>query len=527
MASKQIFLRHRFAGGWATDLGPTVDIAPDNAGFVDLPFLLDADNVVYELDGGPHKAPGTARLNSSALEAGADIKGIYDFWISGTSGSPTQKRIVHVSTTIKKDDADGTFTDIFTGLESDRIPSYAVLNDLLVIASDSTVDVPESWDGTTAQNLAGTPPNFAFVVKHKNRLFASGDAANPSKVYYSAFLNPADWIGLGSGEISVDPDDGDVVTGLVSHRNELWVFKGPHKGSIHRIAGSAPTGGDPFALKLFQQGIGAVGHNTIFRFSDDIGFMWSDGSVHSLKAVEAFGDFNAASLTRPIQKYIREHAVFNRLKHAYAVDDSDEGRALFSIPIDASQQPNIVLSMDYRFQNVRWSKWPSFSDTCISLASVIDSAASNRRIVMGGGTDGFVRKFGQSTRSIDGTTSISFKVATPHLTFGKPDIMKTFAGGSLGLQPKNAGNLTFGWTRDANAQQTQTVTQGGAVVLDVFLLDTDTLGGGRFVDRFFETEEGGEFRSVSLEVTNNVNSEDVELHSISALIEVGGRSMEN
>ena len=525
-----MFVRHLFDGGWATDFGPNADVVPQGTGNTRtllIPFLTEADNVVYELDGGPHKAPGTSKLNSSALESGADIKGLFDFWISGTSGSPTQRRVIHIGTKIKKDDADGMFTDIFTGLEADKIPSYAVLNDLLVMATDSTSDVPKSWDGTTAQNLAGSPPNFAFVVKHKNRLFAAGDASNPSKVSYCAYLNPEDWTGLGSGEISVDPDDGDVITGLASHRNELWVFKGPHKGSIHRIVGSAPTGDDPFALKLFQEGIGAVGHNTIFRFQDDIGFMWSDGSVLSLKATAAFGDFSQAALTRPIQRYLREHVVFNRLKHAWAVNDADEGRVLFSIPIDTSQQPNIVLSMDYRFPQIRWSRWSSFSDTCVSLASVIDSAASNRRIIMGGGTDGFVRKFGQATRSIDGSSSISYKWTTPNLTYGIPIQEKAISGGSIGFQPKSAGDVTFGWTRDDNAQQTQTVSQGGGATLGSFTLGTDVLGGGRFVDRFFELEEGGEFRSVAMEVSNNVNNEDVEVHSVSSVLDLGSWSYEN
>lgn len=530
MANRQIFVRHLFGGGWATDFGPATDILPQgqgNARILQLPFLLEADNVVYELDGGPHKAPGTVKLNSGALESGADIKGIFDFWISGVTAAPTQKRIVHVGAKIKKDDADGSFSDIFTGLESGKVPSYTVLNDLLVMATDSTIDVPKSWDGTTAQNLAGSPPNFAFVVKHKGRLFASGDAANPSKVHYSTFLNPEDWIGLGSGEISVDPDDGDVITGLISHKDELWVFKGPHKGSIHRISGSAPTGGDPFALKLFQEGVGAVGHNTIFRFRDDIGFMWSDGSINSLNATDAFGDFREASLSRPIQTYIRGHAVFDRLKHAYAMNDSDEGRVLFAIPIDTSQQPNIILSMDYRFENVRWSKWPSFGDTCVSLASVIDPTATDRRIVMGGGTDGFVRKYGQSTRSIDGTTAISFKVTAPHLTYGIPIQEKIISGGSIGFKPKNSGDVTFGWTRDNNAQQTQTVAQGGSAVLGSFTLDTDALGGSRFVDQFFELEEGDAFRSVSMEVTHNTNNEDVEIHSISSVLDIGSWSWEN
>lgn len=528
MTSRQTFVRHLFNGGWATDFGPTSDAVPDQGGILRLPFLTNAENIIFEFDGGPHKAPGTTRLNSSALESGADIKGLFDAWFTGASGSPAQHRIIHVGTTIKRDDADGTFTDLFTGLEADKVPDYTMFEDLLIIASDSTTDVPRSWDATTAQNLAGSPPNFAFSTTHKNRVWAAGDAANPSRLYYSVFLNGADWIGGGSGSIDIDPNDGDRITGIISHKNELWVFKGPYKGSIHRITGSAPTGGDPFARKSFLgEGLGAIGHNTLFRFGNDVGFMWSDGTIHSLAATAAFGDFNEAALSRPIHKYIREHFVFNRLEHAYAVNWDDFGFVLFSVPIDTVQQPNQILMMDYRFQGVRWGQWPAFSDVGVSLASVIDSTASDRRIIMGGGTDGFVRRLGQADRSIDGVTTINYLMTLPHLNYGSAFHLKTIAGGSIGIQPK-VGDLTLGWTRDDNTQQTQTVTQGGGgVFLDTFVLDTDTLGGGRFVDRFFELEEGGEFRSISLEVSNNGLNEDVEIHSISAVIEPGSVSWEN
>lgn len=527
MTTKSIFLRHKFAGGWATDFGPSTDVVPDG-NMVEVPFLLDADNVIYELDGGPHKAPGTTKLNSAALESGADIMGIYDYWISGSGGSSTQHRICHVGTTIKKDDADGSFSDIFTGMESGKVPDYTTFNDLLIISSDSTADVPKSWDGSTAQSLAGSPPNFAFSAKHKNRVWAAGDAANPSKLYYSAYLDPEDWTGLGSGEINIDPSDGDRITGITSYKDDLWVFKGPYKGSIHRIIGSAPTGDDPFARKTFlQEGLGAVAHNTIFTFADDIGFMWSDGTIHSLKATAAFGDFSETALTRPIDVYLREHFNFTKLNLAQAATWSDFGIVMFAVPIDASTVPNMILTMDYRFQNIRWARWSSFEDTCISIASVVDSASSNRRIVMGGGTDGFIRKYGQSTRTIDTSTSISYKVTLPHLNYGDAIRMKTLNGGAIGFQPKNSSNVTFGWTRDNNAQQTQTVAQGGTAVLDSFVLGTDTLGGARFVDRFFRTEEGGEFRSVSFEVSNNTAGEDVEIHSISALVSVGAESLEN
>ena len=75
--------------------------------------------------------------------------------------------------------------------------------------------------------------------------------------------------------LDIDPGDGDRITGLVSHKNELWVFKGPHKGSIHRITG---TSNSDWARTTFIEGVGAVWQNSIFRFGDDIGFLWSDGS---------------------------------------------------------------------------------------------------------------------------------------------------------------------------------------------------------------------------------------------------------
>ncbi len=533
MPTNSRFLRHLFAGGWSTDSGPSTEQPIGEGDIIQLPFLVEAENVVFEFDGGPHKAPGTSRLNSGALESGAAIKGLTDYWKQGTAASPTQKRVLHVSTVIKKDDADGTFTDIFTGLESGKVPAYSQFDDFLIISSDSNVDVPKSWDQTTAQDLAGTPPNFAFSAINHNRAWAAGVAANPSRLYYSALLNPEDWIGSGSGSIDIDPNDGDSITGIISHKNELWVFKGPYKGSIHRIAGTAPTGADAFSRLLFIRGLGAVGHNTLFRSRDDIGFMWSDGTIHSLAATASFGDFSEAALSRPINGWLREHLNFGRLKHAWAADWGEFGQVLFTVPIDGSTNPNDILVMDYRFDPVRWSHWPAFSDVAGCLASVIDATDNDRRIVYAGGTDGFVRKLGRKTRSIDGVASINFNVKTPHINYSSAIMMKTLATVSVGLQPKNNGNITFGWQRDNKAQQTGTIGQGGTDVLasstggDEFTLGTSTLGGGRFVDRFLEQEEGGEFRSVQFQITNNVLHEDVEMHSISARIVPGGWSTEN
>lgn len=521
MTTKATQVKHVFAGGWATDFGPTAQTGIDKNNQVPIPYLVDAENLSFELDGGIRKVGGADKLNSTVVESGEQIRGLYDYWKQGTGGSPTQKRIIHAGTKILKDDADGTFDALFTGLEDDTVPSYATFDDILLIASDSNTDVPKSWDGSTAQDLAGSPPNLGIIAIHKNRAWGAGVAANPSRLYYAVDVDPEDWAGSGSGSIDIDPNDGDRITAIASHKNELWVFKGPYKGSIHRITGSAPTGGDAFARTTFIDGLGAVAHNTIFRFRDDLGFIWSDGSIHSLAATAAFGDFEEASLSRPINRYIRDHVNADRLTHAWAATDVLRGVVVFTIPVDTSTDNNLMLMMDYRFNPVRWAKWSAFAGG--ALASIVDQTNNNQPSLMFGGNDGFVRRMNRPTRAIDSTTAISTTVTTPFLSYGNQIMMKTISEASVGISPKGAYNATFGWQRDDNAQQTQTFSQGGGDVLGVasanqFTLGTSTLGGSSFVDRFMDLPEGGEFRSAQYQVKNSGVNEDLEVHSISTAI---------
>ena len=50
-------------------------------------------------------------------------------------------------------------------------------------------------------------------------------------------------------------------------------------------------GDEPFALRPYIDGLGAISHNSIFRYRDDVGFVWMDGSIHSLAATASYGDF--------------------------------------------------------------------------------------------------------------------------------------------------------------------------------------------------------------------------------------------
>ena len=64
---------------------------------------------------------------------------------------------MHAGTNIYQDAGSGTFSSLFSGMTSGAIPQYSTFKDLMITGNDSTADVPKSWDGSTAQNLAGTP----------------------------------------------------------------------------------------------------------------------------------------------------------------------------------------------------------------------------------------------------------------------------------------------------------------------------------------------------------------------------------
>lgn len=528
MPSKAQIIRHFFGGGWATDFGESADVSPDGTGKVLVPFLTEAQDCLFELDGGPHMIGGATKVNSVVVASAAAVTGVFDYWRQGTAGTPARRRILHAGTVCLADTDDGTYsTTLGSSLTSGAVPSYFTFDDLLIFCNDAqgASDVPRSWDQTTAQNLAGTPPNFAFGCAHKNRAWAAGAVAQPSRLYYSANTDPEDWTGAGSGSIDIDPQDGDGITGLVSHKNDLFVFKGPNKGSIHRITGSSPTGSDAFARIPFAAGIGACWHNAIFRFGDDIGFVSQYGSVHSLSATASYGDFFQAALSRPINRWINDHLNRNRLRFITAATDAFRGLVLITMSIDASTTNNVCLAMDYRSAPdiIRWSRIPAYQSA--SLGTFVDTSGVRR--ILAGGNDGFVRRLNVADRSIDATTALSYRVTSPFLSYGNPFQMKTLSGMSVGIVPKGSASITVGWTRDDNAQQSTTVSQGGGVLLDDFQLDDDYLGGSRYIERFLDLHEGDEARSFQFDFRQGVVNQDIEMHSFSAVLTPGAISMEN
>ena len=425
--------------------------------------------MLYVLDGAPRKVGGSSiygtRLDESG--AGVSVQGLYDFWLQGTGGTETQNYIAYAGTQILNSTGlSGTWAAIKTGLESGKEPCFETFTARMIWASTSTTDVPQRWDGVaaTTSNLGASAPRFSFMAKHKNLLFAAGVATLPSRLYFSDTLDPTVWTGGGSGSIDIDPDDGDRITGIVSHKNELIVFKGPNRLSVHRITGSSASGSDAFARVPFVTGVGSLNQNGLFRINDDLVFP-SPRGLHSLAATAAFGDYVEAFLARPILTLYQDQLNHNVINTCWGVNYQPRGLAIWTFPLASGTAKNVCLVYDYRFQPGRWATWGLNTSYVNANCLAILQSTQRRHRLFAGTTGGYIHQLDVSNRSIAGGTAYSGDVITPFLNFGTSAIKKNAHAGFWSLLPKGAYNFNFEYTRDNTAAQSIALAQGGGNTL--------------------------------------------------------------
>ena len=510
------------AGGLATEYGPRAPTTLDNDGRVVVPYLLFADNAAWSFDGWPKKMPGATRVNTTTTGATDAVMGIFDHWRQGTAGTQVQKRVIYAGTAIYKDDADGVWDSLATGLEANMMPWAAGMNDVLVLASTSNTDVPQRYNQTNIANLGGTPPNFAFHVEHKDRMFAAGVVANPSRLYYTALGLHEDWVGTGSGSIDIFSDDGDRITGLWSMKDELLIFKGPNHGSIYRLIGSSPTGAQAFQLVPFLRGVGCTSQQSIVAMREDL-LWWDQNGIHSLRATAAFGDYALGFVSAPIASLFRDELNHSRFGFVWGQAFVAEGYVLWTVSQTGATTNNLVLMLDFRFTPPRFSRWPAYQ--MASIGMVLDGTRG--RIPWFGSYTGFVCR-GNSTTPTVNTLAYTTRVQFPYLSFGDPFYDKGVLHGRIAFRPKADTDFTVSYRRDENVLQTATIAQAGTVITlgdaaapvaaTDFMLDVDLLDSSLLRHEFFDME--GTFKDLQLELGDVVSA--FEPHDLAILVEQRG-----
>lgn len=526
-----------FNGGFVTDL-------PDQAR--QLNYFLKAENVIYEVDGGIHKIGGTEPILNGPLGGVPAINGMFDFWVGDGAGGFTQNFIIVTAAgEIYKDGFDGTAVNI-TGalaLGSDPIPVFCVARDTLTIwFSNGTAPAKYTGSGNCAA-LGGSPPSGTGAVFHANRLFAWGAVANPSRLYYGSSTSIEDWSGVDTGSIDFDINDGDKIVGVAAYRGSLIVFKGPNKGSIHVLSGTAPTGADAFSRRILSRGTALQTHNSIVQVGNELFFM-SETGIHSLSATQEFGNFNGADETRFLKKFFRGQINQSQRHRVWGVDYAEKSLALWAVPGSDSSTNNLALGFSYVRLQEDGMKSFTINRSCQSVAIRKNPTTRLHELVFGT-SDGAVLRQDTTSRA-ESEASLGFdldvdlldtdklggfypsqaysmRVVTPQLLLaqgdkaGMPRGDQPFTLSGLWMRSASVGNydVNITLTRDNETPEFYTFNQGQAsFTLDESRLDVHRLGGLAMRLVHSEPRVTGTARAVQLDITQGGLDEDAHIFEI-------------
>jgi hypothetical protein len=501
--------------GRSTEMPPVAD---------GLTHFTRLPNTIFRPTKAIRKRGGRTRKNSTAIDSGETVHTVFQAWQMGTGGVNSQRLMSYVGTKIySSDDYGVTNTSLKTGLEDDKIGWFSVFDDIVIWSSTSTSDVPQSWDFSSAStsNLAGSPPNFSAAVPHQNRLWAWGDASIPSRLYYSGTGDPEDWSGGGAGSIDLDPNDGDRIITCIEHLNDLWVFKGPNVGSIHRIRNAFSISN--LTRDVVSRGLPAVSAHGRTTVGTDIFFVTRSG-IASLAMTERFGDITE-SLVSDTVKTLFQDSNQARFDLVYMVHYAHGSAVMTSMPGGGLTKNNQIHIYDP--VGDRWAD--PWELSAASLAIVVDETAQQR--LYSGDYSGFINLEDGANRSDDpSNTPYTWRLRTNAMRFAAqsqmftPDTECIMQRISSTIRPKGNYNISGVWKWDDQTDQTFALDSGlGSQGLGSFTLGTDVLGPASFAPTT-STDPEGKGKTGICQLTQAGADQDAELYTLDFYVESAGEA---
>lgn len=528
-----------------------------------IPYLVQANNVLFEESGSFRKVGGVIRGNTLGKDFWGNVQAILpgfgggmngaDFYTVAEDGKIRGLRLNDPSNPSETISSHSSLSNAFRDTSGNLLNrSFESLHNWVVnefegytifMNNDDEIApllVPHALTASTS--ITGAEPNFSMGVVYQNRFWVAGDPDNPSRLYYSDLNDPT--AGYSSNIIDIDPADGSEITALYVYRDRLFVFKGPNKGSIHVIAGKTPS---TFTRDTFSTKVGCAGPNAVIEFSDDVMFMDTTGHLRSLKATDRFGDFETAVITDPIRSVVDTAFDISELYRVTMANDATNSRVWVQVPTGTTQTERISLVIDYK-NNIKITTvdYAPSSHTIISRAVAVGDGRQH----LIGLNDEMAFDFDIRGKeriehpNVDGTSgsnsladaykayvelpNVKFAPAFGHnwlgdLCVSTESVEKTPGSGeSEPFDPSS--NLTFKWQRDINEFESITLNQTFGSRLGVFtydgsefILGTSRLGGPKMIESY-ATLETSDFRRIAFAFEQASLNEGLHVHSFAITV---------
>lgn len=222
--------------------------------------------------------------------------------------------------------------------------------------------------------VSGAPK---YLEIFNNSLFTAGWSATPSTAWFSNIGEPE--AVAPDSFIEVRTNDGDMLTGLKSYRNQLFLFK---NRSFHQLAGDSP---DNYSLSEVSDQYGCISNRTAQVYEDYLVFLDQTGVIR-------FNGANIEILSDPIEPIIRTINLSAARENAVAIHYKERQEVWFAVPTNGATLNNTILVYDYS-QETR--AWTTFEGVLISSLVLAKGPLADRTPFFGG-YSGSVFRFGSS-----------------------------------------------------------------------------------------------------------------------------------
>jgi hypothetical protein len=488
--------------------------------------LTVCDNVVFSVQGSRKKRGGQAHYNSVAITTASITQTmifVKDYWANvsnvkreygvAVSSQGNVYRSANFSTWTKFNTA--TLTVSQGGITS------TIMNEDFILAYSKTAP-PKKWDNqNTAANLValgGSPPNGNLVQINHNRVFLSGNASNPDRLYYSAIFSHESWgptssLGTTAGYIDVFPGDGDPdgITAIFPEVNQggVYVAKRSHLYFVNNTRGSPST----WTISLVSDGIGCVNQNTAVCVDQNDVLFASERGVHSLAQVLSQTAFlQGQYLSRSIQSdYLSIISQADKNKMSAVWFPSLNSYMMTCKRAGKSSYETIYA---YNIELKQWYRWTSVP--CNFITTRFNRPAGQIELTTAADS-GFINKLNQTALNDFTTGAIKMKVKSVVLyPQGIIPGEKQFTNLAFFFRARGNYDFNYSYTIDDNLTYTGTITQKvpGSNILGTTKLGTGfVLGAVTGIKPAFSHIKGVG-HSLQLTIEQNGLNQDLELFGL-------------
>ncbi len=331
---------------------------------------------------------------------------------------------------------------------------------------DGINTVPK-YNGTTISTVAGIPIGMYARWFH-NQMHVGNIVGNPNELKSSTIGDPETFTGGTSSDLSINPNDGDYITGLNNIKDVLSIFKSKRIWTASGFGTSALTLG---SIAELSTDVGTLSHRSVVNIGNELLYISFFGGQPHFRSVmrTLYGvlvDNGIISLDIETTMKGLNMARLNQIAGTF------DGRYVYwACPNGSSTTNNLVLVYDTIKKG--WVRWTGVNASIIENFSV-----SNTPKIFFGESGADSKSYVLDTSTSDNGTAINFQVTSRRYGGKEPEHKNKYKW--LYMRTKESGNynMTIDYAQDGfNYNNLGTMNMSGTgSILDTMILDSSRLG---------------------------------------------------